>query len=179
MEHCRICPPVLSRPCLSGLDLREIDIAGDLVEVVPEDVVDNVRDVLHDLAIRQAAGERVLELRVTDFAALDNDVSREFQDRVGFEISGTGANGIDDLFFAESDFAAHKCVSIQAITAKVAFRDREADLLPDLAIESSLGESGAEIEITLERRGRRRALGKGSAQHQICPSHRTDAWSCP
>jgi hypothetical protein len=45
-------------------------------------------------------------------------------------------------------------VFAQAVAAQVAFRDREGDLLPDLGIESSTSQCGAEIEVTLQRYGR-------------------------
>jgi hypothetical protein len=87
---------------------------------------------------------RALEVRAADFAALDNYASREFQYRICFPVSVTGANGIRDLLLGESDFATDKYVCAQAVAAQVAFRDDEADLFLDLGIESSTSECGAE-----------------------------------
>src|SRR3989442_2375045 len=121
-----------------------------MVEVVHEDVECDVGDGLHDLAIGQAAYARAREVRVADFAALHDNASRQFQDRVCFRVSGLGVDGIRDLLLGKSDFAAQKNVCAQAVAAQIAFRDRETNLLLDLGTESSMSECGAEIEITLE-----------------------------
>ena len=158
------CPVAL---CRTGRDLWEIDYrAGHVVDVVQEYVEHDVGNGLYDFAIRQAGGARALEVRVFHFAALDDDASHEFQDRVCLARSGSGANSVGYVFLSEADLASDKRVRAQAIAAQVAFGDGEGDLLADPGIESSISEYAAEIEKPFERHRR-------IAQHAEDVRHKT------
>jgi hypothetical protein len=115
-------------------------------------------------SVRPAA--RALEVRVFHFAALDDDASHEFQNRVCLARSGSGANSVRYVFLSEADLVSDKRVGAQAIAAQVAFGDGEGDLLADPGIESSISEYGAEIEKPFERHRR-------IAQHAEDVRHKT------
>ncbi len=61
-----------------------------------------VSDGLRNLAIGQAPGADTPEVRVADFAALHQDASREFQNRVGSRGAVALARMAFAIFFRES-----------------------------------------------------------------------------
>ena len=129
--------------------------AGDVVDVVRENVQRDVGDGLDDVAVGQAGGACLLEVGVADFAALHHDAARELEDGVGLLGRGVGMTRVGDVFLREADFAADERVRAEAVAAQVALGDGKGDLLTDLGVETAAGKRAAEVEIALERGGRR------------------------
>ncbi len=138
--------------------------AGDVVHVVREDVHHNVSDRFDDVAVGQTGCAHLLEVGVTDFAALHHNAARELEDRIGLISPGGGVAGVGDVLVCESDLAAEERVRAQAVAAQVALGDNERDLLADLGVEAAAAERAAEVEIALKR-GRRRAEHAEEVRH--------------
>jgi hypothetical protein len=127
--------------------------ACDVVYVVREDVKRDVGDGLDDVAVGQAEGACLLEVGVADFAALQQDTAREFENSVGLLGRGPGMPRVSDIFLREADFATDERVGAEAVAAQVALGDSKGDLFTDLGVEAASGERAAEVQIALERRG--------------------------
>src|ERR1700736_1103452 len=78
---------------LAKFVLRKVDRdTRDVTHVVLEDVQCDVGDRLDDLAVTQAAGSSVREVRVGEFATLNYDAAREFENGIGSGIGRARAN---------------------------------------------------------------------------------------
>jgi hypothetical protein len=125
--------------------LQKIDgQAGDVAHVSLEDVQRDVGDGLDNLAVAKSNGAGAREVSVSEFAALDDDAAREFEDGVALCGRSVSTTRVLDVPFGESDLTANERVRAQTIVAEVALGDGDRDLLADLAVEAATGNRAAE-----------------------------------
>jgi hypothetical protein len=146
--------------------MRKVDWdARDVAHIVLEDVQRDVGDRLDDLAVTQTYGSSVREVRVGEFATLNDDAACEFEDGIGSGIGRARANRIVDFNSTQPDFRGHSRVPAQAVSAKVALGDRERELLASFFVEGSAGERRAQTHESFKRRRRIRKNAK-QIRHQ-------------
>lgn len=121
-----------------------------MVDVICQDVEHDIGDGLYDLAICQTEDASSLQIRVSDFAALDDNAAREFQDRIDLANRRCGVNRAGDVPLGKTDSLTAESVRAQAVAAQVALSHGEGDLLSDLHIEGASGQRPVEIDIALE-----------------------------
>ena len=99
----------------------------------------------------EARVARGAQVGVGQFAAVYDDGAGELEDRVRARRRGDGSAGGLDVVLRKADLAAYQRVRAEAVVADIRLRDRERDLLADLAVESAAGEGAAEVQVPFER----------------------------
>ena len=88
---------------LAGFHFGEVHHgAGYVVHVVRKDVQRDISDGLDNFAIRQTGGACMFQVGVADFAALHDDVSRQFQDGFSLGCRRDRATCVGDFFLQSS-----------------------------------------------------------------------------
>jgi hypothetical protein len=81
-----------------------------VAHVILEDIQRDVSDGLDDLPVSQPDRTGTREVRVRDFATLDDDAAREFEDGVGPGVARSRASRIVDFCLIQSDFLSDRSV---------------------------------------------------------------------
>ena len=133
-------------------DLRKVDdSAGDMVDVVAEDIQRDMGYRLDDLAIGQPGRTRLFKLWGPELPALHDDMARQFENGIGSWISRVGLPGIGEVLLGQPQLAADECVGAEAVGALIGLGDRERDQFTDLRAQASVRKRGVEAEVALER----------------------------
>ena len=141
------------------VDAGEVDFgAGDVVEVVGEDVESDVGDDLGDLAVGVSGGAYLGYGGVGDQTAFDDEGLGELESGGGFGVSGFGVAGGLDGVGLEADHLADGGVGGEAVLAGVGLADGQGDLFAEARFEGAGGGSGGEAEVGVEDG---RGLGHG------------------
>ncbi len=136
-------------------DFRKVDdSAGDMVDVVAENVQRDMGHRFNDLAVGQPRPTCLVEARRPQLAPLHHNAVRELEDGIDSRIGGIGLSRLGEVLLGQPQLAADKRVRTKAICALIRLGDRERDLFTNLRAEASIRKGGAEIEVTFERSGR-------------------------
>lgn len=106
-----------------------------MVDVVAEDVQRDVGDSLDNVAMAQAGGPCLVQFFGWNLAATNDDAACQLEDGVGAPTHGVGMPRIGDLLLGEPNLPPHEGMGAEAVTALIAFRDGERDLLAQLRVE--------------------------------------------